>query len=211
MSVRLTPSELRSAVTDPEWRPPPPPLPGQQAGGPSIESPLRNTIRAYHEEGFSASEARKNLAGRLTSDFWSGRGAGMRATAFACLNTYIRLAEKDARPASAGAKVTYADDVGEVVLEVPLIVVDPVGYDVRWLVAGPLPHRLTDEERVLLAAPAILAAAADLETEALWTYPVLGAQVWELRTGATGYVSRDDAEAARSTLTAMFVRLTGTT
>jgi hypothetical protein len=110
---------------------------------------------------------------------------------------------------SSGGKVTYTDTGGEAVLEVPLIVIDDSGYDVRWLIAGPLPHRLTDEERVLIAAPAILASAADLETDGLWTIPVLGAQVWELRTGATGYVTRAEAEGARPRLQAMFDRLAG--
>jgi hypothetical protein len=36
---------------------------------------------------------------------------------------------------SSGGKVTYTDTGGEAVLEVPLIVIDDSGYDVRWLIA----------------------------------------------------------------------------
>lgn len=203
--MRLTASQLRDAVTNPAWRPPPPSAP-RGTGGLSTDGQLRTAIRAFHDHGNDADAARQSLRNSFSSDYWRGAGAGRRATATSCLETYLRLVESDPRPAFAGNKHDFRDGDDVISIEVYVIVMDDAGYLPRLCVPGPLPAPLTDDQRLLFAAPAILAVAEDLEVD-LFAQEVVGAQVWELRSGHTGTVGRADAEQARPGLRALLDRL----
>lgn len=205
--MRLTPSQLREAVTNASWRPPPPGV--NRGGGPSTESALRGAIRQYHDHNAGGADAaREALANSLQDSFWANKGASMRSSAELSLENYLRLAAADDRPASPGAKLTYTEGGNEISIEIHVMVFDPAGYEVRLCISGPLAQPLTDGQRILYAAPAILAAAEEFELQQdLFESQVIGAQVWELRSGHGGSVSRDAAMQARPALASMFARL----
>jgi hypothetical protein len=124
-----------------------------------------------------------------------------------CLDTYIDLAASDSRLASAGTKVAYAVGADEISVEVPVVLRDGDDVEVRLYLDGPLASPLSVEQRLLYAAPAILSCAEEFETEgALFSDRVVGAQVWELRSGLHGTVTRDAAEGASGLLRALFTR-----
>lgn len=204
---RLTASDLRHAITEPTWRP----APVKGKGGPSTHSSMLAAVRTYHSlHGGGPDAARAALEASLSgSEYWkAGSGATMRGNALACLDTYIDLAESDRRLASNGTKVAYAIGENEISVEVPVILRDGVDIEVRLYIDGPLASPLTEEQRLMYAAPAILACVEEFETTGtLFSDRVIGAQVWELRGGAVGRVSRAAAMSAVSLLEDMFTRL----
>ena len=181
--MKISPSQLRSAVTDAAYR-----LPvGKEGGGPSTDGALRSAIRVVHSMGAEYACPR-SLHESLASDYWKGRGKSLARTAEICLLNYIALAERDAKTWAPGRTLSLSVGEDVITANVDGVLVSDAGYRGRLVVPGPLAKPLTTEQRILLCCPSVLALAQEMEG-GFWDRPVLGAELWELRSGATGAVS----------------------
>jgi len=198
--VRLTPSQLRMAVTDPNYR-----LPTTKAPpAPSTDGSLRKAIRFVHEVGPEA--AIEQLRQSLSGEYWRDKGKTKARMARLCLDNYIALAEGDRRPWAPGLRmdVVIGDDI--VAAGLDAVIIADEGYWGRLLVPGPLAKPLTQEEREILACPGILALIRDIEGGFV-ERPVLGMEVWELRSRTANNVRRVEAETALPRLVRLLNRL----
>lgn len=203
--MRISPSVLRNAATNPSYRLPVP-VPGVQQGGPSTDGALRNAIRVFHDVGTAA--ARDALVASLVSPYWTaGAGLTMARQARVCLDTYIRRAEGDVRHTFPGSQRSWFLDDIEFSVNPDVVLFDQAGYEPRICLPGPLTRPLSAAQRVLIAAPTILAVADEMDG-GYGQLNVNGAEVWELRSGATGRVSRRDAEGALDDLRELARRIT---
>lgn len=172
-------------------------------GGPSTDAALRGAIRTVHTAGADAARAALNKS--LANEYWrTGRGLTMATTARVALDTYIHLSAGDDRPSFAGKPVAYRLDGDEISVNIDVVLFDDDGYCGRICVTGPLASPLSKPDRTLLAAPALLALASELE-DGFWTVHTL--EVWELRGGQRGTITRAEAEAAVPSIRALLERL----
>lgn len=202
--MRVSPSVLRNAATNPNFRMPVA-VPGVQQGGPSTDGALRSAIRRFHDSGRAG--AHSALSESLVNTFWtSGKGLTMARHARTCLEMYITLAEGDVRQSFTGSRRSwYLGDV-EFSVNPDMILFDGDGYAPRICLAGPLPQALSASQRILIAAPTILAVAEEMDG-GYGRLNVTGAEVWELRSGKTGVVSRADADGSLDALQALMSRI----
>jgi hypothetical protein len=196
--VRLSAYDVRQAVIDPAYRLPPP---GAQRAGPSTTSSLRKAVRAYHERGVD--EARESLRQSL-SNYFARPGAPSTQAAHArqALETYIRTAAEDSRPAFVPRVRVDADLGGDTFgADVDVVLLDPGGYVGRLLLLGPLPELTTAQLEVIAFGP-----TAGL-IEEFDDASVVGVDVWETRRDRVTHVPAAAAIARRADVRRILDRL----
>ncbi len=187
--MRISPSDIRSAITDPDYR-----VPKARDGGPSADGTLRKAIREYHDHGLEAAMA--HIEAGLAGKFWQEKGGLTQAKAARqMLDTYIDLAAQDKRAVAPAAKYTVRELGYEINADVDVLIMDTKGAVGRLCVTANLGRQLSREEQALVAAAPFKGLCDEFEG-GLFGELVAGIEVWELRFGSTATVARHEAEAA---------------
>jgi len=191
--MRISPSDIRQAVTDPDYR-----VPTERRGGPSPDGTLRKAIKDYHEHGLEAAMA--HIEKGLASPYWQQKGGLTQAKAARqMLDVYIDLASRDRRTAAPAARYTVREMRLEINADVDVVIMDPRGYVGRLCVTASLNRRFAHNECALAAAAPFRGLSEDFDGD-LFDGLVVEVEVWELRFGTTTTISRSEAEAAWPTL-----------
>jgi hypothetical protein len=187
--MRISPSAIRNAVLDPDYR-----ISPNAPPAPSTDASLRKAIRDYHSRGPHV--ARASLESGLAGQYWTGKhGLTKAKIARDLLDTYIGLAAPDNRIAvgSTGRTVTWAGH--EVAANIDVLLSDPRGYVGRVCLTGTARRPLNDSDRALIAAAPLQGLLEEFEAR-LFDNVITEIEIWELRTATTSVVSRQRAEAA---------------
>ncbi|HZO68689.1 MAG TPA: hypothetical protein VFB74_27155 [Kribbellaceae bacterium] len=156
---------------------------------------MRKAIREYHAHGSHAAHA--SLESGLSGEYWSAKhGLTKAKIARDLLDTYIHLAAPDKRVAvgSTARTVTWAGH--EIAANIDVLLSDPRGYVGRACLTGVIPRPLDDTDRALIAAAPLQGLLKEFEGGDGLFEIIAEIEVWELRTGTTSVVSRQQAEAA---------------
>jgi hypothetical protein len=187
--MRISPTDIRCAITDPTYR-----VPTERNGGPSADGTLRKAIRVYHEHGLEAAMA--HIEGGLTKAYWHEKGGLTQAKAVRqMLDTYIDLASRDNRPTAPATRYTIRALGHEINADVDVIVKDSRGYVGRLCFTANLGRRLTRSEQALIVAAPFKGLADELDG-GLFDDLVVEIELWELRLGTIATIGRDVIEAA---------------
>lgn len=187
--MRISPSDIRSAVTNPGYR-----IPTKRKGGPSTDSSVRKAIRTYHESGAEAAWA--GLESGLSNKYWSSeQGLTKAKNARDMLDNYLRLATPDKRVGVGftGRSIEWSGH--EIAASVDVILSESRGQVGRICLTNVIPRPLTDTERALIVAAPLQGLLREFEHR-IFDNVIADLELWELRTGATAVVSRERAEAA---------------
>lgn len=197
--MRVSGYDLRQALRNPGYRVPPPGV--KRSGGPNTASSLRKAIRKFHEDGADA--ARGSLRASLSNYFAQpGAPSTQAANARAALDTYIRLASPDPRPAfvpRSRSDVSVADD--QLAADVDVVLLDPQGYAGRVLLFGPEQELTTHQLEVVAFGP-VASLVAEFSADS-----VVGVDVWEIRRERISTVTSTNALARRDDVVELIRRV----
>jgi hypothetical protein len=188
--MRISPSAIRNAVMDPNYRISPEP----KGGGPQTAASVHKAIRVYHEHGLDAAWA--CLESGLSGEYWTGKSGLTKAKiARDQLDTYLHLAAPDTRLAVAFTARTIHWAGHEIAANVDVLLSEPRGHVGRICLTGVMHRSLSDTDRALIAAAPLQGLLEEFEAR-LFDNIIAEIEIWELRTGAKAVVSREQAEAA---------------
>lgn len=163
-------------------------------GGDTHPTPMpiaSSAVRRYHQEGVENAEA--YLHRTLSRSAYWGPGGPPQAQGWAnairaCFDNYVTMAANDNRP-SLGMTLARDVEAGShlIGVSVDVVLLDPSGYVARYVLWDvPAPD---GSEAGILAAPIVRALLDELGEDR-----VAGCEVWHLRSGASVFVSTEEAE-----------------
>ncbi len=186
--MRISPSDIRLAITNPNYR-----VPRVRKGGPSPDGTLRKAIRVFHTDGLEA--AMQHIEQGLSGDYWRQRGLTQAKSARQMLDTYVHLAGGGSRMAAPANKYTLREIGHDIAADVDVLLPTPDGYIGRVCFTGAMSRVLTPDERALVVAAPFRGLCEEFE-DGLLGDVITGMQLWELRFEVASVVTRAEAEAA---------------
>jgi hypothetical protein len=200
--MRISPSQIRKAITDPNYRV------AHEKPGPKInaDGTLRKAIRMFHTGGVEAASAA--LDG-LKSEYWRGAGLSRTKNARHMLDTYIDLARADRRTVSIVGKcdVRALDHV--INADVDVVLRDSRTVAGRICIFADVGSGLSLDQCALVAAAPFRGLCDEFEPQdALFGETVTGIDIWQLRSGKCVNVLREEARDAWPALLMHLARAT---
>jgi hypothetical protein len=196
--MRVSPSDLRNAISDPSWRPPP-----TKTGLQDPHSILTKGVKLFHTEspGVALSYVRRTL----TSAKWqTSRMKTKSSNAIQAFENYCSRASTDPRPATI-VDSAPAITLDEVTVAAPCNVVlmaDDGGYVGRLCIWGLAASDMTAAQVELMCVPTVMYLHRELPDDI-----VHGVDVWFLRTGRSLHASETSVLGRRGELRQILRRL----
>jgi hypothetical protein len=185
--VRISPSDIRSAISNPNYR-----ISKKSGGGPTTDASLRKAVRLFHSQGLEAAMAQ--IESGLSGPYWrAGRGLTMAKNARQMLDIYIDLAKADDRKASTCGAYTVPALGHEINADVDLLLTNRGRHVGRLCILGDVGQGLSPQQCALIAAAPLRGLCEQFEGNGLFDDLIDGIEVWQLRIGQTDSISRAEA------------------